>query len=335
MSRLIVVIGATGSQGGSVVDTFLHEPGWRVRALTRNANSAAAEKLRAQGAHEVVSATLDDVSSLVQAFKGADAVFSVTDFWGLYSDPATTPQATAAGLPKNVWAAGREEQQGRNVFDAAAQTQGLHRLIFSGLSNATKWSGGKYRHVYHFDSKARAAEYGQATYPDLWKKTSILQVGFYLSNILTQPFMRPQKDVDGAYTFSFTVPTDGKLPLIAAEEDTGPFTRALVSTAEAGKNLIAYRAWMSMDEYIAILSQTLGVRTRTKVVAPDDPTSVYSTLPQDLLLEMTDNASYFAEFGYEGRNDPSVVHPKDLGVEVKLPSVEDWVKKQDWSAVFN
>ncbi|OQU98278.1 hypothetical protein CLAIMM_04087 [Cladophialophora immunda] len=335
MSKLIVVVGATGTQGGSVVDTFLQEPGWKVRALTRNANSAAAKKLRDKGVHEIVSASLDNVSSLVQAFHGAHAIFAVTDFWGPYYDPETTPQATAAGVPKNVWAARREEQQGRNVFDAAAQVQGLQRLIFSSLSNATKWSGGKYTHVYHFDSKAHAAEYGQARYPELWKKTSIIQVGFYLSNVLTYPFMRPQKDADGVYTFSFTGSTNGKLPFVAAEEDTGPFTRALVATPEAGKNLIAYRAWMSMDEYIAILSQTLGVKTKTRVLSPEGASSVLSTLPEDLLEELVENANYFAEFGYEGRDDPSLVHPKDLGIEVKLPSVEDWVKKQDWSAIFS
>ncbi len=193
MSKLIVVIGSTGTQGGSVVDTFLGEQGWKIRALTRNANSASAQKLKDKGVHEVMTASLDDPSSLIEAFKGAHTVFSVTDFWGLYYDPANTEKAAATGEAKNAWAAKYEEQQGRNVFDAAAKTKGLERLIFSGLSNATKWSKGKYTHVYHFDSKALAAEYGQATYPDLWKKTSIIQVGFYLSNLLSTPFMKPQK----------------------------------------------------------------------------------------------------------------------------------------------
>lgn len=193
MSKLIVVIGATGTQGGSVVDTFLKAPGWKVRGLTRNVNGTSAQKLKDKGVHEIVAATLDDPSSLVEAFKGASVVFSVTDFWGLYFDPANTEKAAAAGKPKNRWAADHEEQQGKNVFDAAAKTEGLERLVFSGLSNATKWSKGKYPHVYHFDSKAHAAEYGQATYPDLWKKTSVIQVGFYLSNFLLYPFMRPAK----------------------------------------------------------------------------------------------------------------------------------------------
>ncbi|EXJ54606.1 hypothetical protein A1O7_09947 [Cladophialophora yegresii CBS 114405] len=308
MSKLIVVLGATGTQGGSVVNTFLDTPGWKIRAVTRNANSAAAQGLKSKGVHEVVTATLHDVSSLTEAFKGAHTVFSVTDFWGLYYDPGNTEKAAASGLPKNVWASRVEEQQGKNVFDAAANTDGLQRLIFSGLSNASKWSRGKYTHVYHFDSKARAAEYGQATYPELWAKTSVLQVGFYLSNLLTAPFMRPQKDENGIYVFSYNFPMTVKLPLIATEEDTGPFTRALVEAAP-GKNLIAYRAWMTMDEYLQIVCAVKGVKAVNQNV-PLDASS--GSLPEELVAELADNAGYFEEFGYEGRDDPTLVHPRDV-----------------------
>jgi hypothetical protein len=64
--------------------------------------------------------------------------------------------------------------------------------VFSSLSDATKWSRGKYTHVYHFDSKAKAEAYGRETYPELWKKTSILQAGFFLSNYLSLPIFQVQ-----------------------------------------------------------------------------------------------------------------------------------------------
>ncbi|SPJ93364.1 uncharacterized protein FTOL_13970 [Fusarium torulosum] len=60
----------------------------------------------------------------------------------------------------------------------------MERFILSSLSNATKWSKGKHTHVYHFDSKAKTAEYGRETYPDLWAKTSIYQPGLFLTNFL-------------------------------------------------------------------------------------------------------------------------------------------------------
>jgi uncharacterized protein YbjT (DUF2867 family) len=47
--KLIVILGATGNQGGSVAEVFLQEPEWRVRAVTRNPASAKAQALAARG----------------------------------------------------------------------------------------------------------------------------------------------------------------------------------------------------------------------------------------------------------------------------------------------
>ena len=104
------------------------------------------------------------------------------------------------------WAHDYELQQGKNVFAAAAQTAGLEKLIFSALSYATKWSKGKYQHVYHFDSEARAVEFARSSYPDLMKKTSLIQLGLYLSNMQRMPQYKPTKVRD--YT-SKTGPIDG------------------------------------------------------------------------------------------------------------------------------
>jgi len=190
-SKLIVILGATGNQGGSVVSTFLSEPGWKIRGVSRNPSSAASQNLKEKGV-EVVKANLSDTASLVAAFKGATAIFSVTDFWILYADPELMKTAKT-GQPQNERTYYDELQQGKNVFDAAAQTEGLERLVFSGMADCTKWSGGKYKHVYHFDTTAHAIEYGRTTYPELWKKTSVIQLGFFLSNFLNSPFLIPKK----------------------------------------------------------------------------------------------------------------------------------------------
>jgi hypothetical protein len=187
-NKLIVVLGATGNQGGSVIKTFLNEPGWIIRGVTRNPSSEASKQLAAQGV-EMVAADLNDTSSLVEAFRGAYAIFSVTDFWKPFYDPANRAKVKP-GQTINEWVYEYELQQGKNVFDAAATTttttgtDGLQRLVFSSLSDVTKWSNGKYLRCYHFDSKAHAVNYGREKYPDLWRKTSLIQIGYYLSNFL-------------------------------------------------------------------------------------------------------------------------------------------------------
>ena len=47
--KIIVVVGATGKQGGSVVDTFLGLSNWHVRAMTRDPSSGAAQALGTKG----------------------------------------------------------------------------------------------------------------------------------------------------------------------------------------------------------------------------------------------------------------------------------------------
>lgn len=88
--KTIVVLGATGNQGGSVVNTFLlQDSQWKVRGVTRNTNSKKAEDLANRGV-EVLAADLNDRNSLDAVFANAHAIFIVSDFWGIYGDPANS-----------------------------------------------------------------------------------------------------------------------------------------------------------------------------------------------------------------------------------------------------
>lgn len=43
MKPVIVVVGATGHQGGSVVNALIQDERWTVRGLTRNLNSTTSQ----------------------------------------------------------------------------------------------------------------------------------------------------------------------------------------------------------------------------------------------------------------------------------------------------
>ena len=47
--KIIVVVGATGRQGGGVANTFLGLSNWHVRAMTRNPSSETAQALSTKG----------------------------------------------------------------------------------------------------------------------------------------------------------------------------------------------------------------------------------------------------------------------------------------------
>ncbi|KAL4782341.1 hypothetical protein BJX76DRAFT_349463 [Aspergillus varians] len=327
-TKRIVVLGATGNQGGSVIDTFLDDKAWRIRGVSRNISSARAKALEARGV-EMVQADLSDPASLQVAFKDASVIFGVTDFWSIYANPDLRAQKSP-DQPMNEWTYEYELRQGKNVFDAAAQVASLEMLVFSALSNPTKWSKGKYPNVLHFTSKADAVEYGKDTYPELWKKTSVLQAGWYISNFLTTPMLQPKKVDDGVYHFVSGVDGDTLLPFIAAEEDIGPATKALVQNTP-GKNLIVYREQITPNRFVEIWSRALGV-TAKWIKLPEGES--IPGVPEDLVKELIDNWAYFNEFGYEGRDDPTLIHPHQLEPRLDQPSVESWVKKQDWSAVL-
>lgn len=156
--KLLVIIGITGNQGGSVAARFLHDPSYRIRGLTRNPSSPAALSLASQGI-EIVAADLDSVSSLKAAFAGANLIFSVTNYWEPFFRPDARAAAEAKGVTCRKYAYEVELQQGRNIADAAGSegvVEGLDGMGFvaSTLSYAKRCSGGKYQELYHFDSKA-------------------------------------------------------------------------------------------------------------------------------------------------------------------------------------
>ena len=74
-------IGATGQQGGKVVDALLDAGGWKVRGFTRDANSEKAQALVARGV-EIAQGDMDDVASLETAMRGAHGVYSVQSVGG-------------------------------------------------------------------------------------------------------------------------------------------------------------------------------------------------------------------------------------------------------------
>ncbi|KAL8277076.1 hypothetical protein RQP46_010504 [Phenoliferia psychrophenolica] len=111
--RIIVVIGATGQQGGSVARTLLEDGRFPVRAFTRRPDSENALALAQAGA-EVVRGDLNNIADLERAFKGAYAIYALTDAWS----------AAKGGVD--------EVTQGKNLADAAVRA-GVKRLFFSGV----------------------------------------------------------------------------------------------------------------------------------------------------------------------------------------------------------
>lgn len=183
--KLVVVVGATGNQGGSVARRFLQDPQYAVRGLTRNTSSPASQALAALGA-EMVYAELHDPQSLDAAFSGANIIFSVTNYWEPFFRPDCRETARVLGVTCRQYAYDAEYHQGKNIADAAAKvvdTLEDNGFLVSTLSHARKCSDGKFTDLYHFDSKADIfPDYVRETHPALAAKMSCVQTGFFMTS---------------------------------------------------------------------------------------------------------------------------------------------------------
>jgi hypothetical protein len=182
--KLVVVVGATGNQGGSVARRFL-EAGFRVRGLTRNVTSSAATALASSGV-EVVQADLNDPDSLKKAFKGANIIFSVTNYWEPFFRPDCRKEAEEMDMSCREYAYDVEFLQGKNISDAAATTVDSlddNGFLVSTLSHADKCSDGKFQELYHFDGKADIfPAYVNKKHSALAAKMSCIHTGFFYTS---------------------------------------------------------------------------------------------------------------------------------------------------------
>lgn len=155
MNKTILVVGATGRQGGSVVDALV-KTDFHVRAMVRDMTTDEAKALQKRGI-EMVLANLDDNDSLVHAMDGAYGAFSMLN-------------SLDAGVEK-------EEERGKRVADAA-KLAGLEHFIYSSVGGADRNSG-----VPHFESKWRVEQYIR----ELKLPYSIVRPTTFMTNIMESP----------------------------------------------------------------------------------------------------------------------------------------------------
>ncbi|KAJ7617223.1 NAD(P)-binding protein [Roridomyces roridus] len=216
---LVVVVGATGRQGGSVVNALSEsDKAYRIRALTRDASKPAATALAERGiAIFAVTIVVENKEKVFEAFEGGDYAFLVTDFF--------------AHMDVN-----RETAEGKLLVDAA-KAGGAKGIVWSGLPNATKLSGGKYTHVYQFDGKARVTEYGLTCgvpFVDV-------QGGSYADNFLRPP-AAPTKQADGSFAIMWPVKPETLVPIVDIVADYGMFVQQVLEMPvfPDGQEFLAY-----------------------------------------------------------------------------------------------
>jgi len=238
-AKTILVIGATGAQGGGVVRHLLKRGKFNVRALTRNPDSEKAHAL-AQAGVEIVRGDLSDPNSLRAAMKGCYGVFGVTNFWEHFE---------------------KEYDHGKNLIDAVKDAA-IEHFVFSSLPYAHKLSEWKLE-VPHFDIKAKIEDYAHS----LKVPSTFAHVAFYYENFLY--FFPPKPQEDGSYIFGFP---QGETPLAAVcVEDVGGVVATIFERPEEllGKTVGIVGDDLPCSQYAEIMSRVLGKKIVYRYIPRD------------------------------------------------------------------
>jgi uncharacterized protein YbjT (DUF2867 family) len=303
-TKTIAVIGATGAQGGGLVQAILADAAgtFAARAITRDPDSDKAQALAAAGA-EVVAADSDDAASLERAFAGAHGAFCVTNFWEHHSPERELAQA--ANLAR------------------AAKAAGVAHVVWSTLEDTRAWVPldddrvptlqGKYK-VPHFDAKGEA----DPIFRDESAPTTFLRAAFYWDNFLSFG-MGPRQAEDGTLTLG--LPLGGaKLPGVAVK-DIGRCAYGIFKggPAMAGQYVGVAGDILTGPQMAAAFTRALG---RT-VTFSDIPFEVYRGLGfpgADDLANMFQVQALFEEAFCKNRD---VVQSRALNPE--LSSFDAWL----------
>ncbi|GHJ08676.1 hypothetical protein TPA0907_30430 [Micromonospora humidisoli] len=200
MTGTIAVFGATGQQGGAVVDALLDHRA-QVRALVRNPQSDRAQALAARGV-ELSATRADDPASL------AAALATVEGFYFM------TPEANSL---EEVEA---EVRIGKALVDAAVEA-GVPHVVFNSVYGADRESG-----VPHHDSKHRIEEHLRTS----GLRASMVRPTAFMENFAS--VMAPSLE-HGEIVLRMPLPEDVALTMISIRDIGRVAAALLLDTAQA------------------------------------------------------------------------------------------------------
>jgi uncharacterized protein YbjT (DUF2867 family) len=309
--KIIAVVGATGSQGGGLVQAILADPDheFAVRALTRNAQSGKARELAAAGA-EVVEADLDDEARLVRAFEGAHRAFIVTNYWA-----DRTPEEEALRTRAEM------ELQQAEAAVLATKAAAVAHVIWSTLEDTRPHFGDGDRvptvdelyKVPHFDAKGEADE----LFTKYGVPTTFLRTAFFFEGFASG--LGPVRDASGKLVLTLPM-ADQPLSGIAVE-DIGKTALGIFKRGPAliGQTVSIAGDHLTGNEYAAALTDALGELVVYQPNSWDD----FRRLAFPGAFEMANMFQFYAEDSKRFTGDRNLGTVRTLNPQ--LQSFRDWL----------
>ncbi|KAI9170689.1 NmrA-like family domain-containing oxidoreductase ptmS [Paramyrothecium foliicola] len=295
MSRTILVTGATGNQGGATVSALLAaNAGFNILALTRDANSASSQKLKAKSS--AITVIQGDLSDTEAVFKSAEAASS-QPIWGVFS-------IQSPGFGKN--GPEIEQQQGKDLVDSAIK-HGVKHFVYSSVDRHGDRSLENPTNVPHFVSKHNIEHHLISKAKDSGMIWTILRPTAFMDNLNV-------KNMASVFATAWKTTLHRPLQLIATE-DIGVFAAKAFVDVDQFKNSSLSLAGdeLTFEELDKIFHEVKGVK----------PPQTWGLLVKAVFwmsTEMNNMFTWFEKEGY-GANvaDLKKIHPemKDMRAWVK------------------
>ncbi|KAH9942071.1 NAD(P)-binding protein [Amylocystis lapponica] len=298
MPRLIAVCGATGNQGGSVARLLLDFPDdYRVRALTRDPSSPAAQALASRGA-ELVQADLTVPASVTAALDGCWGVFGVTNFYD----------------PKIKDDPGSEERQGKNLVDAALAA-GVQCFVWSTLPSSHQISGGRLvSRIY--EGKCQVDDYIRAR----GLPAAFLYTGNFYENSVFRGHMRYDAAADAVAFRQPVIRADTKLAMLYVEKDLAAIAKAVFDRWDARRDALNHQYLYAADARVSPREIAASVHKLT------GKTVTYETLPTTGVPDRDIMFQLYNEMGMYGAKE--IPDPNVLKLGVELHGIDDFVRSR-------
>ncbi|KAJ7241470.1 hypothetical protein C8J57DRAFT_1561318 [Mycena rebaudengoi] len=275
---LVVVVGVTGNQGGSVA-----------KALAESDNPA--REFAAQGVEMVsISLSADNADAVKKVFEGANVVF------------VACTNSLARQVVTNYWEhldVKREVAEAKMLIDVA-KAVGVGRFIWSGLESVIKVSNGKYSNVHFFNGKGEITEYGRNSGIPFIN----VQAGWYASNFYKLDAMKPKRLADGTYKLSLPVGPNTILPVIDTAHDYGLFVRKAIESPEfgPGSEILTSGEVISIGDMVSQLAEITGKKIVFASISDADFIKA-TGFPHSVALEVLESMKYYEECGYYAGKD--------------------------------
>lgn len=295
----VLVMGATGMQGGAVVQALLRA-GHPVTAFVRNSSSAPAQALADQGVTLAIG-DMDDSASLEAASAGHDAVFSM-------QNPSHDP------LDPNA-----EQRHAQNIASAAKRA-GVSQILHTSVSG----TGWRTDHPEVQDTHPVMEAYWdqKEAAEDAIRQSGIGRWTIFKPALYMESFLPPKRE------WSFPDLTEGKVITAASSKAV----MALICAADLGAAVVAavaepdkfHEAEIDMagdaltyGEIADVISKTTGRAITAVFVSREEQ-------EQRIGAPSTDSQIWNDRVGYPARPE----HAARYGVTTT--TFEQWAALQDW-----